>query len=105
MVLPDDIRIRNLVQLVEAGHRSNILVSQDHVICMLGRIGESVHKAAPNWNLTRIFDYVVPKLKASGLSDADIDHILIDNPRRLFTNAAAQLTTNRLSDSKVATAS
>ena len=46
---------------------------------------------APNWSLTRIFDYVVPQLKKLGVSDRDIEHILVDNPRTLFANAAAQL--------------
>jgi len=91
MVLPDDIRIRNLMQLVEAGHRDKILVSHDHVICLLGRIGPMMVDMAPNWSLTRIFDYVMPQLKKLGMPQADIDHILIDNPRTLFTNAAAQV--------------
>jgi phosphotriesterase-related protein len=91
MVLPDDIRIRNLLQLVESGHRDNILVAHDHVICLLGRIGPQMVDMQPNWKLTRIFDYVVPQLLKLGLPQADIDHILIDNPRRLFTNAADQL--------------
>jgi len=92
MVLPDDTRIKNLIQLIESGHRDQILVSHDHVICLLGRIGPMMVDMAPNWSLTRIFDYVVPQLKKLGVSDRDIEHILIDNPRNLFTNAAARLT-------------
>jgi len=90
-VLPDDVRIRNLIQLVDAGYRDNILVSQDHVLCMLGRLGKMLEGAEPNWKLTRIFEYVVPRLKALGMSDEDVEHILVDNPRSLFMNAAAQL--------------
>jgi phosphotriesterase-related protein len=90
MFLPDDIRIRNLVQLFEAGFRDNILVSHDHVLCVLGRLGAEYEGRVPTSRLTRIFDYVLPQLKRFGLSDADIECILVDNPRQLFVNAAAQ---------------
>jgi phosphotriesterase-related protein len=96
MVLDDDTRIKNLIQLIESGHRDNILVSHDHVICLLGRIGPMMVGMAPNWSLTRIFDYVVPQLRKLGVSDADIEHILVDNPRTLFTNAAAQVSAEQV---------
>jgi predicted metal-dependent phosphotriesterase family hydrolase len=70
-------------------------VSHDHVICLLGRIGPMMVDMAPTWSLTRIFDYVVPQLKKLGVADRDIEHILVDNPRRLFANAAAQLSATR----------
>jgi phosphotriesterase-related protein len=90
MFLSDDIRTRNLVQLHEAGFRDNILVSHDHCLCVLGRMGVGYEERVPTSRLTRIFDYVLPALKRAGLSDADIDCILVDNPRQLFLNAAAQ---------------
>jgi phosphotriesterase-related protein len=104
MVLPDDVRIRNLIQLVEAGHRDRILVSHDHVICLLGRIGPMMGDMAPNWSLTRIFDYVVPQLKKLGMAERDIEHILVDNPRTLFANAAAQLSAGQSRMTESATA-
>ena len=104
MVLPDDVRIKNLMQLVASGHRDNILVSHDHVICLLGRIGPMMLNMAPTWSLTRIFDYVVPQLRKLGLPQEDIDHILIDNPRRLFVNAAAQLSAGQSRPAEAAAA-
>jgi phosphotriesterase-related protein len=104
MVLPDDVRIRNLLQLVEAGYRDNILVSHDHVICLLGRIGPMMSDMAPNWTLTRIFDYVLPQLRKLGLAERDIEHILVDNPRALFNNAAAQLSHGAGQTAEAATA-
>jgi phosphotriesterase-related protein len=90
MVLPDDLRIKNLMQLVKAGHRDRILVSHDHVVCMLGKAGDMMPTMAPNSSLTRIFDYVIPQLEKLGMAKADIEHILVDNPRTLFSNAAQQ---------------
>lgn len=91
MVLPDDIRIKNMIQLIKSGHRDHILVSHDHVMCMLGRLGPQLDQIAPTWSLTRIFEYVIPALKAQGISDADIEAILVDNPRALFVNALEHL--------------
>jgi phosphotriesterase-related protein len=86
----DDERTRNVVQMVESGHRDRILMSHDHVLCVLGRMGVDMAFRKPEYNITRIFDYVLPRLRAQGVSDADIEAILVDNPRTLFANAAAR---------------
>jgi phosphotriesterase-related protein len=88
--LSDELRMKNLLQLVEAGHRDNILISHDNAICFLGRVALEFERTMPNWSVTHIFKRIVPRLIELGLPPADIDAILIDNPRRLFANAAAQ---------------
>ena len=45
---------------------------------------EGLLEMLPKWRSTHIFREIVPKLKAAGLSQAQIDTILIDNPKRLF---------------------
>jgi phosphotriesterase-related protein len=89
-ILPDETRIKNLLQLAEAGYRDQILISQDHVICLLGRAGAQRSALTPNWTLTNIFQRIVPKLLERGLPAADIEAILVENPRRLFANALDQ---------------
>jgi phosphotriesterase-related protein len=76
--------------MVEAGYRDHIVVSHDHAMCVLGRLGPQTELKYPNWRLTRFFDYVLPQLRKMGLAEADIERILIHNPRRLFENAAGQ---------------
>jgi len=44
----------------------------------------------PNWRSTFIFREVVPKLLEGGLSQADVDTILVENPRRLFAAGLAK---------------
>jgi phosphotriesterase-related protein len=34
--------------------------------------------------LTHLFERIFPALKAMGVSDADLEHIVTDNPRRYF---------------------
>lgn len=86
----DEVRIKNLKQLVDAGYRDRILMSHDTVNCWLGSVPgvgspEDVKKILPNWNLTHIFERIFPQLRALGMTDADLDHITIDNPRRYFS--------------------
>ena len=53
MVLQDMvIRTRNLIQLHEAGYRDNILVSHDHCLCVLGRMGIGYEERVPTSRLT-----------------------------------------------------
>jgi len=89
MILPDALRMKNLVELVRAGYRDRILVSQDHPLCLLGRMGPELAKLAPKWSITHLFERILPGLGELGLSAQDVEKILVDNPRQLFANAAA----------------
>jgi phosphotriesterase-related protein len=90
-ILPDALRMKNLVELVRAGHRERILISQDYPLCLLGRMGPEIVGLAPVWSITHIFEHILPTLAKLGLTAEDFERILTDNPRRLFVNAADQL--------------
>jgi phosphotriesterase-related protein len=89
--VPDEVRARNLKALVDVGHRDRLVVSHDAVSCWLGGIGAldppDLEKANPNWRMTNFFERVMPELKRNGMSDQDLDHILVSNPRRYFEEA------------------
>jgi phosphotriesterase-related protein len=89
-LLPDDARMKNLMQLVAAGLREHVVISQDYPVCLLGRFGVNLEHIAPNWGITHIFKSIIPRLKEMGLTDEDVETILVSNPRQLFANAAAQ---------------
>jgi phosphotriesterase-related protein len=89
-LLPDDARMKNLMQLVAAGLREHVVISQDYPVCLLGRFGVDLERFAPNWGITHIFKSIIPRLKEMGLTDEDVETILVSNPRQLFANAAAQ---------------
>ena len=88
-ILPDEIRMKNLVQLVQAGYRDNILVSHDTVLCWQGRKPPQF-EAAKIPPITHFFQTLAPRLYDMGLPCIDLEHILIDNPCALFNNAAHQ---------------
>jgi len=92
IIVPDEVRIRNVIALASAGHARNILMSHDSIVCWQGRpvpfanSYDDVLAMLPQWRPTFIFEHVVPQLREAGLTSEDIDTILVDNPRRLFAN-------------------
>jgi len=74
----DHQRINEIVALVEAGFLKQILISQDiwnkHQLTAFG-----------GWGYDHILRNARPVMRLKGLSEAEIDTILIDNPRRTFT--------------------
>jgi phosphotriesterase-related protein len=39
----------------------------------------------PEWSMTMLFESVIPYLKENGLTDEQLETMLVDNPRRWFT--------------------
>jgi len=93
-LIPDEVRIRNVLRLAEAGHTERILLSHDSIVCWLGRpvpfanSHDEIRAAMPDWNPTLIFRKVIPQLLEGGLGKDDIETILVDNPRRLFAGVS-----------------
>ena len=88
--VPDEIRIRNFKALVDAGYRDSLLMSHDYVNCWQGGPpgippGVSTSEILPHWNMTHIFERIIPQLKAQGMTDADFDQILCGNTQRFLT--------------------
>ncbi len=93
LILPDEVRVKNVVALAKSGHTRNILLSHDSIVCWQGRPVpfanryEDVLAMLPEWRPTSIPKKIVPQLRAGGLTEADIETILVDNPRRFLAGA------------------
>jgi len=93
IIVPDEVRVKNVLALAKAGHVERILLSHDSIMCWRGRpvpfanSYEEVLAALPAWRPTTILTKVVPQLLAGGLTECDVETILVDNPRRLFEAA------------------
>lgn len=73
-------------ELVAAGFLDRILLSHDvHLKIMLTAYGGT--------GFGHLLRHFVPRLRRVGLTEAQIRTMLVDNPRRLFTDAAASRTT------------
>jgi phosphotriesterase-related protein len=98
-LMPDETRADNLVKLVRAGHRAQIMMSQDRHCGWLGKMARQVPpaeqaridelKAAGNWPppYTYLFTDFLPMLRDRGLNEQEISSILDENPRRFFAGA------------------
>ena len=93
LIVPDEVRVKNVLKLAHAGYTRNVLLSHDSISCWQGRPvpfanrHEDVLAMLPDWRPTTILTKIVPQLRAGGLTDADVATMLVDNPRRFFAGA------------------
>jgi phosphotriesterase-related protein len=86
LVLPFEDRVNTVAAMCERGHADKMVLSHD-ANCFFDALPESMVAAAlPNWHYQHIHDDVLPALKQRGVTDEQIDTMLIDNPRKIFEN-------------------
>ncbi|MFG2005237.1 phosphotriesterase [Spirillospora sp. NPDC048911] len=83
---PTASRVSTIAALCERGYADRMVLSHD-ASCYMDWFGpdpEMLRGMAPNWNYRHISDDVLPALRALNVTDAQIDQMLVDNPRRYF---------------------
>lgn len=74
----DKFETRAISQLVKEGYQDNLLISSD--ICM------KIHlRKYGGYGYAHILENVIPLLKYFGLTNKQIRHLIVDNPRRIFS--------------------
>lgn len=73
-------RIRFVCELAAAGYLGQVLLSHD--ICLRRHL-----RAYGGSGYSFVMREFVPRLKAAGMSDADVQSLIVDNPRRAVTGA------------------
>ena len=87
MFVPDSDRVASLAKLVEAGFGDRIVVSHDSVWCWGGmtvpdpKLQTAMEKV---WTPSHFATRIVPQLREAGVTDGQLDTLLVDNPRRFF---------------------
>ncbi len=87
LIRPDADRVSALLALLRAGAGDRVVVSHDSVWCWRGmpfpdpRVLVEAEKV---WHPLHFTRTIAPQLRAAGVSDAQIDALLVDNPRRFF---------------------
>ena len=87
MLHPDAERVASILRLLRAGRGRQVVVSHDSVWCWRGEpipSREILTQMEKVWNPTHFLTRIVPKLREGGASEADIEALLVDNPRRFF---------------------
>ncbi len=83
-------RVKTVAALAARGYAPSMVLAHD-ASCFIDYFGaahDAVHAAAtPNWHYEHISTDVVPALLEAGVTHAQLDTMLIDNPVRYFTPA------------------
>jgi phosphotriesterase-related protein len=88
-ILPSAQRIDVVVELVRRGYAGRMVLSHD-AACYIDWM-DPVRRPAmlPNWHFRHLHEDVLPALRERGVSEVDIETMLVANPRRFFAGAAA----------------
>jgi phosphotriesterase-related protein len=83
MYLPFEERVAIVATMVERGYAERMVLAHD-ASCFFDWVDPSFLAFSPNWHYLHITNDVLPALRDRGVTDAQIDAMLIDNPRRYF---------------------
>lgn len=85
-ILSFEDRVATVTALCLEGFADKLLLSHD-AACFLHWMPEQMIPAAlPKWNYLHIHRDVLPSLRAGGVTDAQIETMMVLNPRRIFEN-------------------
>ena len=85
-------RIKTIAALAARGYAASMVLSHDAncFIDYFGAAHDEVRAAAsPNWHYEHISDDVLPALLEAGVTQAQIDTMMVENPVRYFTRGGA----------------
>jgi phosphotriesterase-related protein len=77
-------RVGTVAAMCSRGYAESLVLSHDAACYIDWFPPGSVARFAPSWNYQHIFEDVLPALRARGVTDAQIDTMLVANPRRYF---------------------
>jgi phosphotriesterase-related protein len=87
ILYPDELRKATLLELLKRGFADKVVISHDHIAHWLTSQPDIPDFAKPliaNWSYTHIFRNIIPYLKKAGVTDGQINTIMVENPKRLF---------------------
>jgi phosphotriesterase-related protein len=84
IITPFDDRVATVASLCSRGYAGSMVLSHDASCYIDWFPPEVIPLFAPTWHFQHLFDDVLPALRARGVTDAQIDTMLVENPRRYF---------------------
>ena len=85
IVLPLEQRVATVAALAARGYADRMVLAHD-VACHIDWFPDGlIGVFAPDWHLEHLLDDVLPALREQGVTDEQIDTMLVANPRRYFT--------------------
>lgn len=89
VLLDFESRVDTVADLCKAGYAGQMVLSHDTNCHIDWFTEEQRHTNVPNWHYKHIHEDVLPALKQRGVSDDQIELMLVTNPRRIFENIGA----------------
>lgn len=87
--LPAPQRVATVAELVKLGYAGKMVMSHDTTCFSMSYESPQREQKLPDWNYRFLLDSVVPMLRERGVSQDDLDQMLVHNPRAIFENVEA----------------
>ncbi len=84
VLLPTEKRVNTVAELCRRGRADQMVLSHDAACYMDWIPGEMPPPTLDNWNYLHITRDVLPQLRDKGVTEEQIEQMLVDNPRRYF---------------------
>jgi phosphotriesterase-related protein len=84
LITPFEDRVATVAAMCERGYAESMVLSHDAACYIDWFPPGSVPRFAPAWHYEHIFEDVLPALRDRGVTDHQIDMMMIANPRRYF---------------------
>jgi phosphotriesterase-related protein len=84
LITPFEDRVATVAALCERGYAGSMVLSHDASCYIDWFPPEAVPAFAPAWHFEHLFDDVLPALRQRGVTEAQLDAMLVENPRRYF---------------------
>lgn len=85
VITPFEQRVDTVAALCKLGYAGSMVLSHDASCYIDWFPQEVIPMFAPTWNFEHIFDDVLPALRERGATEAQIETMLVANPRRYFS--------------------
>jgi phosphotriesterase-related protein len=88
MTPTDEERVATLVALLQDGYADQIMLGHDTVKIDLGRpfqLSPAAQKFKDHTTPRVVVEFVLPRLREAGISDADIEKLMVKNPAKFLT--------------------
>jgi phosphotriesterase-related protein len=85
ILLPFEQRVATVAELCARGYAGSMVLSHDASCYIDWFPQEQIPAFAPSWHYQHLFDDVLPELRKRGVTDEQLDTMLVANPRRYFS--------------------
>jgi phosphotriesterase-related protein len=87
--LPFEDRVNTVAEMCKRGHADKMVLSHDAACVIDWLPQEAIPVALPNWHYRHIHEDVLPALRERGVDEAQIEQMLVHNPREFFSRRGA----------------